>query len=549
MTDLTGIFSDARDSSATTNPSGRSGSSDTKNPSKKKTSPRKKRSEKRRAYLESLKKEAGYTRTLNGAKTHGTSGDACLDLFAVAGGMRHRSDRDLINLFDGAYLENPELAMKLLFYIRDIRGGLGEREVFRTLIRHVAKAWPESAKKNVALIPEYGRYDDLMCLMRTSSQKKVLEVIREQLKEDLAALDLRNAGDTGAHISLLAKWLPSINASSSRTRGQAKVLCNALNMGEGEYRKLLAKLRAAICLTECCLTALKNEKINYEAVPAGAMLKYRGAFLRHDRDRFLKYIEDVLVQDKNIHSGTLFPYDILRPYLRDFSRHVCYSDVPGEELLEVLWDHQDGAVAGNNAISVIDTSGSMYWHREGTPMPALISQSLGLFYAERCKGLFHNMFITFESQPHLVEIRGATIREKLCSIQRASWGGSTNLEAVFDLILRSAVHAHLPQEQMPSTIYIISDMEFNYAVRNPDKTVYDNAKEAFEACGYRMPAVVFHNVNSWQMQVPVRAHEKGTALTSGAGTNSFKYRFDGNITPMEHMLRVLNSSRYAAVHA
>ena len=217
--------------------------------------------------------------------------------------------------------------------------------------------------------------------------------------------------------------------------------------------------------------------------------------------------------------------------------------------LETLWKQQPSKVCEQNAICVIDVSGSMYCHRYGTPMPALISQALGLYHAEHCTGTFHNTFITFSSNPELVEICGQTLEEKLRYIQSSSWGFSTNLEAVFDLILRTAVNAGTPQEEMPSTLFIISDMEFNGAVENPDKTIYENAKAAFEAKGYQLPAVVFHNVSSWQMQTPVRAHTKGTALASGTGTNSFNYKFDGNITPMNHMLRVLNSPRYAAVHA
>lgn len=157
------------------------------------------------SFLDNLKEEASFTETLNGAKTHASSGDACLDLFAVAGGMRHRSYRDQIHLFDRAYIENPELAMKLLFYIRDIREGLGERELFRNLIRHTAKTWPESARKNIALISEYGRFDDLMCLMGTPSEKAVVELIRTQLNQDCEALKERKAGNINAHISLLAK--------------------------------------------------------------------------------------------------------------------------------------------------------------------------------------------------------------------------------------------------------------------------------------------------------------------------------------------------------
>lgn len=501
------------------------------------------------AYLDVLKEEANYTTTLNGAKTYATSGDACLDFFAVAGGMRHREPKEQIRLFDRAYIENPELAMKLLFYIRDVRGGLGERELFRTLIRHVAKTWSQSAIKNIALISEYGRFDDLMCLMGTASQKEVVNIIRKQLEKDKEALAQRENGVLDAHISLLAKWMPSINASSARTRGQARVLAKALGMKQEDYRKLLSKLRAAISLTERLLTSQKIDKINYESMPARAMLKYRNTFVKHDCKRFLEYLEDVMHQKKIIHSDTLYPYDILRPYFKGYGYYDYHLDIKSEKVLNLLWNNQKIEVGNQNAISVIDTSGSMYCTRPGTPMPALISQALGLCFAQRCKGVFHNTFITFESTPHLIEIKGETLRDQLRYMQAANWDGSTNLEAVFDLILRTAVKVHAPQEDMPSTLYIVSDMEFNWAVSDPDKTIYENAKEKFKAFGYEIPAVVFHNVNSWQMQTPVTAHTKGTALTSGAGTNSFNYKFDGNITPMEHMLRVLNSSRYEAVHA
>ena len=206
------------------------------------------------SFVQALSEKASETRTLNGARAYNTTGDACLDLFSVAGGMRYRSPADQIRLFERAYIENPELAMKLLFHIRDIRGGLGERQLFRTLIRHVAKTWPESAKKNVALISEYGRWDDLFCLMGTKAEKAVVEVIRAQLEKDQAALARRRNGDKDAPISLLAKWMPSINTSSARTRGIARKLCGALGMTAYDYRRTLAALRANICLTERYLT-------------------------------------------------------------------------------------------------------------------------------------------------------------------------------------------------------------------------------------------------------------------------------------------------------
>ena len=498
------------------------------------------------SYLEKLKENANDTRTLNGAKTHRSSGDACLDLFAVAGGMRYRRSGDQIRLFDRAYIENPELAMKLLFHLRDIREGMGERKLFRTLIRHVAFTWPESARKNVVYISEFGRWDDLMCLLGSPAKKQVVQTIKAQLAEDEAALKRRKAGEDNAHISLLAKWLPSDNTSSYRTRRTAKYLIDELGMDQKEYRRLVTALRARIGLTECQLTKKQVEKINYEAVPAQAMLKYREAFECHDKERFSEYLLEAAFDEKRIHTGTLFPYEVLRPYFKRRIYSSCSAE--GSETLEQLWNHLPGTVGNVNSISVVDTSGSMYFGK-GALTPALVSQAMGLYCAERCQGVFHNHLITFESEPHLVEVHGSSLQDRLRYIRTLPWGGSTNLEAVFDLILNTAVNSCAAQEEMPQVLYIFSDMEFNCCMRNADKTVYENARELFEAYGYQMPAVVFHNVNSWQMQTPVTAKTRGTALSSGASTHTLSHKFDGNITPMNHMLRVLNSERYEMIHA
>ena len=497
-------------------------------------------------YLEDLKTEANYTHTLNGAKTHGSTGDACLDFFAVAGGMRYREPAQQISMFERAYIENPELAMKLLFHLRDIRGGMGERKLFRTLFRHVANTWPESAKKNAEYVAEFGRWDDLMCLLGTPAEPDAVRVIRDQLEEDVAALRCREAGDATAHISLLAKWLPSDNTSSCRTRKTANRLIRALGMTQRDYRRTVTALRARIGLTERHLTGRDTEKVNFEAVPAQAMLKYRNAFMHNDGKRYAAYLKDVQAGDQKMHAQTLYPYEVLRPFFRN--GFWAGGDVRGMAALEQLWNHLPGSVGNTNAISVVDTSGSMYCGH-GALMPALVSQAMGLYCAERCQGVFHNHLITFESTPHLLEVHGKTLRDKLKYIGSLPWGGSTNLEAVFELILRAAVNHSAAQEEMPQVLYIFSDMEFNCCMRNADQTVYENARERFAQFGYQMPAVVFHNVNSWQMQTPVTAHVKGTALTSGAATHQMSYHFDGNVTPMEHMLRVLQSRRYAMIHA
>ena len=332
-----------------------------------------------------------------------------------------------------------------------------------------------------------------------------------------------------------------------------------LGMDPKTYRKTLTRLRAASSVVEGKLSAKAADRINYRAVPASAMLKYTKAFARKDAERFTHYLDRVDSGKEPIHAKTLFPYEIIRPLgivgaytLYGWENEGQASELPAAQLLalEQLWKALPSVDDTPNAISVIDTSGSMYWKMNPQAVtPALISQSLGLYHAERCSGIFHNHFISFESRPHLIEIKGNTLIDKIRYIQRAPWGGSTNLEAVFELILDAAVKAGASQQELPSVLYIISDMEFNVAVRDSQKTIFENAKELYSVMGYALPAVVFINVNSWQMQTAVRAHTKGAAMASGAGVSTFSHKFDGNITPMDHMLRVLCGERYRPIHA
>ena len=230
------------------------------------------------------------------------------------------------------------------------------------------------------------------------------------------------------------------------------------------------------------------------------------------------------------------PRHVFRKNLDRAPYQLCHT--------EEFWRFLPGSVGTENAISVIDTSASMMAYGAHT-----LADALGLFYAEHAKGAFHNKFITFSDKPKLMKLRGDLLGQKLMNIHNASWGGTTNLEAVYSMLLRMAVRAGAGQAEMPSAVVIYSDMEFNRSVTNPYGNLYDDFREAFARAGYEVPAVVFHNVNSWQMQTPVTAHTRGTALSSGAGVHTMAHKFDGNITPMEHMLRVLNSERYAMIHA
>ena len=502
------------------------------------------------SILETMKEIVSRTHTMNGAATYSTSGDACLDLFAVGGGMRYRKDAELLRLFDRAYIENPDLAMKLLFHIRDIRGGMGERKSFRKLLRHVAFKWPESAQKNVRYVSEFGRWDDLLSLLRTPAETEVIRVIKEQLEIDLNAVSKREAGEKDVPLSLLAKWLPSINTSSAAVRGRARILAAELALSECDYRKMLSRIRRHLALTENRLTEQKVEKIRYETVPSRAMMKYRAAFERKDTERFEAFLTDVWNGKRHIHAGTLDPPDILRPFFnRSFHAATLQTQISGKNTLEVLWKSQEGQIGSRNALCVVDTSGSMYCSLNGGPVPALMSQALGLFFAERCKGLFHNHIVTFESEPHLLELKGNTLEDRLRYLQTAPWGMSTNLSAVFDLVLDAARAVQARQDEMPAVLYILSDMEFNIAFRRPDETVFEDARKQYALYGYELPAVVFHNVNAWQTQTPVRAHTKGAALVSGSTTAAMSSKYNKDTTPMSHMLDILLSERYSCISA
>ena len=377
----------------------------------------------------------------------------------------------------------------------------------------------------------------------------MIRFVKAQLDKDLAALEQRKDGDIRAHISLLAKWMPSVNTTSQKTCRTARRLAKALGMNERSYRKTLSALRANICVTERYLTEKRPQKIQYDVVPAGAMLKYRGAFERCDQERFGDFMEAVKNGEKTINAEPLFPYEILRPFTKLNPDLTAEAIEPaGSKVLEALWSYLPAGSLAENSICMIDTSGSMTCGREGSIKPIQIAVSLGLYHAERCKGAFHNHFITFQTRPHLIEIKGNTLKEKIHYIFSAPWSGWTNLEGAFDLLLNTACQSGASQDELPSTLYIISDMEFNGVMRS-DETVFDNAKRKFEACGYKLPAVVMINVNSWQMQTPAGAHQKGVALMSGASVSAVGQFCSFNTTPLSQMYKILMSDRYKVIHA
>ncbi len=463
-------------------------------------------------FLNSMFKATSMGRTENDAATFKRSGSPLLDFYAQAGSMRGNPQKAL-DLFIKAFSEDRLLAIKTLFYLRDVRGGQGERDLFRNCLEWIGTTYPEIFEKIVTFVAEYGRWDDLFF-----DNEKCFELIGNQLKEDK---DSKTP-------TLLAKWLPTANASSLTTRAKAKFMAKKLGLNEVVYRKTIRQIRKQIRTVEEQMSSKKWNEINYSAVPSQASRIYKNAFKKHDETRYNEFIGKAEKGEVKINASTLYPYQIYNSAQRDYS-----------QTLEALWNQLPDYTQGKNAIVVADTSGSM----RGDPMS--VSVSLALYFAERNKGPFKDCFISFSESPQIHKVHGANLRDKMNSIELGDVS-NTNLQAVFDLILESAIRSGATADELPSTIYIISDMEFD-GCANPDETNFEAIQRKYAAAGYKMPTMVFWQVDARSGQnLPVQQHESGVALVSGFSPVIFKMAVE-NKTPLEVMLDTLNSERYSKI--
>ena len=482
--------------------------------------------------LEFLKREANKTYTENGSVTYRSTGRDCLDLFATIGALRRESEQEITARFLRAYAEDPDLAMKILFYGRDVRGGLGERRVFRILLRWLAVSKPESVVRNLPYVAEYGRWDDVLVLLDTPCRAEALALLKQQFDADLAALS--SDGD----VSLLGKWLPSVNASNDETIRAAKQIANAFGLSDRDYRKTLTKLRAQIRILENNLRK-RDYTFDYSKQPSKAMFKYRKAFLRNDSERYGAFMQRVSTGEVKLNTGALYPYEIIEK---------AYHCDDAERLsLDATWRALADYTQDENALVVADGSGSMYWG--GKPMPAAVAQSLAIYFAEHNRGAFRNHFITFSMNPRLVEIKGRDIVDKARYCETFNECANTNIQKVFELVLNAAVRNRVPQKDLPSTLYIISDMEFDSCAAGASLTNFEYAAKLFRQAGYRLPNVVFWNVSSRNQQQPVTTNEQGVALVSGCSPRIFSMVMEGSLDPFTFMLSVIDTERYAPIRA
>lgn len=440
------------------------------------------------------------TKTENGMKTNKSSLNACLDLFFMGGASRKKSETEIESLFAKAYGEDPALAVKILGYIRDPRGGMGERRFFRICLKYLARI---NGDISIGYIPEIGRWDDLFELFGGVWQDNAIVAFK-------SGIELENG--------LCAKWMP-------RKGKEAELLREALGLTHRDYRKTLVKLTKVV-ETQMCKKEWKA--INYSGVPSVANVKYNKAFLRNDEQRRRDFLAKAVKGEVKINSAVAFPHDI-----------IYRTGVRGDwQSATAMWNQLPDYLKDSDArmLPMCDVSGSM----SGTPME--ISVSLGLYLSERNKSVFKDVFLTFSANPKLQILKG-DLQTRYLQLIRAEWGMNTNLMSAFDLVLSSAINNKVAEADMPTHIIIISDMEFDHCVHTGGSAM-EAIEARYKAAGYQMPAVIFWNVNSRQSNVPVTFNKTGVGLVSGASPSTIKAVLSGEIDPIKIMLRAVETEKY-----
>ena len=485
----------------------------------------------------------------NGALMHKSSGQPLLDLnfkIPTLRGLDKKSFVENFALAKEAYDKDPLLFCKWLFFLRDCRSGMGEKNAFHSLFTALAYTNSEYAKRLVDLIPYYGSWKDvvelLFCPLPTLVNLSLWHMVALRLRLDLEAVENKRPQD----VSLLGKWLPSINAGKV-SRNRAMEICRILKTDHASYRKALASLREALKIVERDLCAQRYGEINYSAVPSVAGLKYSRTFIRHDLERYKKYILAVAEGREKINTSVLYPHEIYDKYCN----HGEYDEY-GEydEVYEQYWKNLPNKVTdANSTLVVCDGSSSMLQSVAGGSTTALsVARSLAIYFSEKLEGAFANKFITFSSCPQMVDLSHCkSLLEKIQWMQRYDDCSNTDIEKTFQVILNAAINANTPQELMPKNVLIISDMEFDGDVcqnMEDKKALFDRIAQTFREHGYQMPKIIFWNVNSRTNGIPMRENENGVILVSGFSVNICDMVCSGETDPYECLLSVLNGERY-----
>lgn len=499
--------------------------------------------------LSAMQQMNNVTRTENGGITYKSTMSGLQDLFAMGGAYRKRSDADVIFLFDKAFKEDESYALKCLFYLRDIRGGQGERRFFRVVTKWLATNHTEAMRRNLKFVPEYGRWDDLYVFVGTPLEKDAFDIMYHQL-----ALDVECKTP-----SLLAKWLKSENTSSADSRALAVKTRSAFRMTARQYRKTLSVLRERIRIVERLMSENRWDEIEFDKLPSKAGIRYKNAFARHDlmRQKSEKNVvtyED-FAKDKNtkVNAKTLNPCEVVHEAIRAANKSMDNTDrLMTNKYWDNLKDYFNGAVF--DGVAVVDTSASMrgcYWSESKDIAPIDVAISLGMYCAEKCNPAspWYGNYITFSRQARLVPVQGADFVDKVRRIHDANLCENTNIKSVFDLLLKLARQHGVKSEDMPKNIVIISDMEFDRCSGMFSNTVLSEMEKIaaeWAVYGYQLPKLVFWNVQARQDNIPMKDNGRVT-FVSGYSPVIYEMVMTGK-TGLDLILDKLNTERYAAIH-
>ena len=508
-------------------------------------------------FMNGMKNATNYTYTENGALTHKSTMSGLLDLFAMGAAYRTRTNEDVIMLFKNAYDEDPTYALKCLFYIRDVRGGQGERRFFRVATKWLASAHTEAMERNLIHIPEYGRWDDLFNFLNTPLHNKALDIVKHQL-----ALDVQCKTP-----SLLAKWMPSENTSSMETRQKAKIVRKYLGMTSKEYRKVLSVLRKRINVLERLMSEGRWDEIEFDKIPSKAGLKYKNAFARHDIERMKteknvqSYADFAKSKETKVNADTLYPYEVVAKAIEKMGCVYQYGrnksidlDDTDRLMINKYWDNLKDYFNGKsfNGLAVVDTSGSMTGSEASAPINVAIS--LGMYCAEKANGPFAGHYVSFASRPQLIPVDGVDFCDKVARIYRTNLVDNTNIEATFDMLLNVALKNKCSQEDLPQNLIIISDMEFDqgtgyYGYRSPawnPQTLMEQIRDKWAQHGYQMPHLIYWNVRARQNNIPENIGCGLISYVSGMSPSIFETILSGK-NGYDLMMEVLNKDRYSVI--
>lgn len=448
-------------------------------------------------------------RTENNMAARKSTANACVDLFFKIGASR---GQDIIPGFVAALVENEDVALRIAQWARDVRGGAGERQLFRNILNYLETNRPECAVKLLTKIPEIGRWDDVFTFNTPELITKAYSLLKDALV----------AGN-----GLAAKWTP-------RKGHHAEEFRKFLSMSPKFYRKSLVALTRVVEQQMC---SKDWDNINFSHVPSLASSRYKKAFTRHT-EKFSEYVAALSSGDKTVkvNAGAVYPYDVLKGV-------STYSNKTETDHIIAQWNALENFVDDAKILPIVDVSGSMLMARAAKSVSCLdVAVSLGLYLSEKNRGVFKDTFLTFSETPELLNLKGNVI-ERLAQMKDSDWRMNTNLHRAMELILKTAIKGLVPQEEMPEMLLILSDMQFDYCVEHDDSALKMVARK-FAYAGYQLPKIVFWNLKAYN-NVPVKFNTEGVALVSGFSPAIMKPLLSGKeFTPEAVMMHTVMIPRY-----